>query len=241
MQWYSGQQEYLSAYRDQDDTNTYSPITAAPFGTFAGGIFFGARGVWIEDVAAADAQAYQLTDEDGDINTPPNYQSIEVTNLISGDVVMVAISTGASSETVNDAYFTSHGTNNGAATTAFEVVEDIPNDTPSSGVLRIVKFGDSASNERKTYSSWAGKVFTLDTAHAGGYDGSDTAYVPYIDVSTTSTSEDVSVVFVEARNIVARVRRSSAATKILPFSQASTFPSTGRSIAAIRTPDTIVG
>jgi len=233
-------QEYLAAYRDEDDTNTYAPVSVSPFGTFAGGVFFGARGVWIQDVAAADAQAYQLTDEDGDINTPPNYQAIEVTNLVSGDTVMVAISDGTNSEVVNDAYFTSHATNNGAADTTFEVQEAIPNDTPSTGILRIVKFGDAAANERIAYTGWSGSIFTLGSSHAGGYDGSDTAYVPYIDATTSSTSEDVIVVYVSTRNIVARVRRSTSATKILPFSQASTFPATGRSIAAIRTPDTII-
>lgn len=233
-------QEYLAAYRDQDDTNTYAPVSVSPFGTFAGGVFFGAKGVWIQDVAGDDAQAYQLTDEEGDINTPPNYQKIEVTNLVSGDAVMVAISDGVGSEVVNEAYFTSHATNNGAGDTTFEVQEAIPNDTPSTGILRIVKFGDSASNERIAYTGWSGSIFTLGSAHAGGYDGSDTAYVPYIDVTTSSTAEEVTVVFVSTRNIVARVRRSTSAIKILPFSQASTFVSTGRSVAAIRTPDTII-
>ncbi len=153
---------------------------------------------------------------------------------------MVAISQGSGSEVVNETYFTSHATNNGSGSTAFEVQEDIPNDTPTSGILRIVMNGDASLNERKIYNSWTGKIFTLATAHAGGYDGTDHAYVPYIDISTVDTSEDVSVVFVSTRNIVARVRRSTTATKILPFSQASTFPSTGRSIAAIRTTDTII-
>ena len=233
-------EEYVSAYRDEDDTNTYAAVTVSPFGTFAGGIFFGARGVWIEDMASADSQNYRLTDEAQTSATPPNYQSVEVTNLISGDTVMVAISDGSGSDTVDEAYFTSHATNNGTGNTTFEVQEAIANDTPTSGILRIVKAGAAASNERLAYDSWSGSIFTLSSAHAGGYDGSDTAYVPYIDTTAGATTSSVSVVYVSTRNIVARVRRSSTATKILPFDQASTFTSTGRSIAAIRTTDTII-
>ncbi len=43
----------------------------APFGTFAGGKFFGAHGVYIYNMAGADSNNYQLTDSTGTIQTPP--------------------------------------------------------------------------------------------------------------------------------------------------------------------------
>jgi hypothetical protein len=64
-------------------------VKQAPFGTFAGGKFFGARGIFIEDMIAADAQAYQLIDANGVTRTPPNIQSVTVSNLAVGGRVAV--------------------------------------------------------------------------------------------------------------------------------------------------------
>lgn len=47
-------EEYLSA------SSGYAEVKQAPFGTFAGGKFFGARGIWIENYDAADAKNFQL-------------------------------------------------------------------------------------------------------------------------------------------------------------------------------------
>ncbi len=43
----------------------------APFGVFSGGKLFGARGVWLENVAAADSINYQLIDSTGTTQIPP--------------------------------------------------------------------------------------------------------------------------------------------------------------------------
>ena len=43
----------------------------APFGVFSGGKLFGARGVWLENVAIADSINYQLIDSLGVTQTPP--------------------------------------------------------------------------------------------------------------------------------------------------------------------------
>lgn len=43
----------------------------APFGIFSGGKLFGARGVWLENVAAADSINYQLIDSLGVAQVPP--------------------------------------------------------------------------------------------------------------------------------------------------------------------------
>jgi hypothetical protein len=70
-------------------TNTFSPVKASPFGTFAGGKFFGAQGVWVQNMAAADVKNFQLIDADGTTQSPPNQQSLTISNLISGDRVSV--------------------------------------------------------------------------------------------------------------------------------------------------------
>lgn len=61
-------EEYLSA-----NEGTYTDLKQAPFGSFAGGTFFGARGIWVEDYAAA---TFQLIDADGDQQLPPNYKKV---------------------------------------------------------------------------------------------------------------------------------------------------------------------
>jgi len=74
-------------YRRADDT--YLEIKAAPFGTFAGTSFFGARGVWIENYSALDAKNFQLTDASGATQAPPNVVPVVVSGLVAGDSVAV--------------------------------------------------------------------------------------------------------------------------------------------------------
>ncbi len=76
-------EEYLSA------DGGYVDVKAAPFGTFAGGTFFGAQGVWIENMDANDAKAFQLIDGDGDTQSPPNTIAIKVTSVEVGSNVYV--------------------------------------------------------------------------------------------------------------------------------------------------------
>lgn len=145
---------------------TWAPRKDSPFGYFAGGKFFGARGVWIEDMAAADVQAYQLTDSNNVTQTPPNLQSYVVTSLVSGDRVAVFPRSGSA---VNKTQYTSHATNNVQSASTFEVTVAIPSDTPASGFITVVD--DSAGEEhRYRYASWSGSVFTLITERTGSAD-----------------------------------------------------------------------
>jgi len=64
-------------------------VKVSPFGTFAGGKFFGARGVFLEGIATADVQNFSLIDANGTTQSPPNFQSVTVTGLLSGDSVGV--------------------------------------------------------------------------------------------------------------------------------------------------------
>lgn len=235
-------QLYIRAHEDNQTSpnNIYSPVKASPFGTFAGGKFFGAQGVWIENMAAADVQNYQLIDATGATRTPPNQQAITITNLLSGDRVAVFRTT---SGTIIDKgmYTAASGNNSGNST--FVVNQTIPSDTPTSGSIRIVDTSDtSATREvRYTYTSWSGSTFsgvspTLDRTYTAT---DDTAYVPFIDTTAGSTSQAVTVVYSTNRTILLRVRRK-AATPILPFETTGTFGSTGYSTSAIRTTDSIV-
>lgn len=61
----------------------------APFGSFAGGRFFGARGVFISGIAGADSQNYELIDANGTTRTPPNFQTVSVTGTVNGESLAV--------------------------------------------------------------------------------------------------------------------------------------------------------
>lgn len=235
-------QLYIRAHEDNQTvpTNTYAPVKASPFGTFAGGTFFGAQGIWIENMDSADVQAYQLIDATGATRTPPNQQSITISNLLSGDRVAVFRTTSGTA--INKAVFTA-ASGNTAGLSTFTVNESISSDTPATGSIRIVDTSDTSSTRetRYSYTSWSGSIFSgispvLDRSYTAT---DDTAYVPFIDTTASSTSESVTVIYASDRTVLIRVRRK-AATAILPFETTGTFNATGYSTSAIRTTDTIV-
>ncbi len=87
-----------STYTIQDDAGqeyrnasgaTWSDVKTAPFGSYAGGSFFGARGVWIENMAGSDITNYQLIDSDNIKHSPPIQYSLELTNLVVGSEIRV--------------------------------------------------------------------------------------------------------------------------------------------------------
>lgn len=236
-------QMYTTAYINADTpANSFSPVKASPLGTFAGGTFFGARGVWIQDMATTDIQSFQLIDADGATRNPPTFASISISNLLSGDKVSVFKTTGNGSTTIDKAMYSAASGNNSGLTT-YTVSGTITSDTPSSGVLRLIDTSDTTNSRevRHTYTSWSGSTFSgVSPALTMSYTATDDkAYVPYIDKETTSTSESVSVIFDETKYLLVRVRRYTA-TAILPFETTGTFTTAGYSTSAIRTTDSIV-
>ncbi len=221
---------------------TISPQKQAPFGTFAGGQFFGARGVFLENVADADANNYQLIDSLGIIQIPPPAITISVISLEIGDVVSMFRTTG-DNEIVNKTYLTSHASANTSGFTTFTTVEDIPTDTPASGVIRIIDTSEN-SEKRYSYDSYTGKVFSgivkLFAPFTAGlsqdYETGDTAYVPFIDKTAEADVESVDITYAGDCNVVTRVRKKG----IIPFTVKGQVVSTGLTVTAIRTDDTIV-
>jgi len=208
-------------------------VKKSPFGTFAGGIFFAAPGVWLANVASSDAKNLQLIDDNGTVQNPPNTQNVTVQSVVAGDRILVAESTGAGLTVVKKDQFSITGSiSTGSGTITVDTT--IPNDTPSSGIIRVVRPG--LGEERYVYTSWTGSIFTLSGVTTEDYTTSDTAYVPFIDKQAASTEEFVQIIYVSDKNIVARVRLKG----ILPFESSGTLSSSGYTVSAIRTIDTIV-
>ena len=223
-------EEYIIAYL------AYTPSKSAPVGTFAGGKYFGAQGVWVEGMATG--QSYQFTDSNGIIRQPYASVPVRITSVVSGDKVSVfRTSAGA----IDKAMYTSHATANTSGLTTFEVQEDIAIDTPSSGAIRLVDMGTFVE-QRHTYTSWSGKIFSgLSPVLQQDYDGSDKCYVPFIDAQAAATSIEKIVLYAADRDVLVRVRMYAAGVgnSILPFETPGTVTSAGLVVAAIRTVDGI--
>lgn len=170
---------------------TYADLKQAPLGSFAGGTFFGARGVWVEDYAAA---TFQLIDADGDTQIPPNYQKASASHAsLSGCRVFLAVRSGAA--IVKNQYVIDTVTSN-----SITVVADIDiNKTPQSGTGRV-------SDWEFAYTSFAGKVFSGVTPDPTGKTGD--LYIPLLDVLADATTEQSeNIIYNGAFDVKARVRK----------------------------------
>ena len=158
---------------------TYTAVKKAPFGTLAGGTFFGARGVWLHDYLAAN---FSLIDANNLVQNPPNYQKVSAahTNL-SGCQVFVAEITAQSGDIIKDQYTYDDGSSDATHLYVNEVI-DI-NKTPQSGTLRV---GDTIY----TYTSFnsTSKYFIVTSDPTGEIDNSD-VYVPLMDRTADETPE----------------------------------------------------
>lgn len=207
----------------------YTEIPAAPFGSFAGGTFFAARGWWVTGVLASESTKYQLVAHDGTTQTPPTLIGIALGNLVAGDRILVARENG-SGGILKDEYTPVAAS---AGATVLTVVESIKTDTPSSGVIRI-------KGVRYTYSSFnAGtKTFSgLSPALASNIVTADDVFVPYLDKVAASSSENVT--FIYASNFTARVdvRNGSGGAPIIPFNTLISVTNAGASVNASRNSD----
>ena len=200
----------------------YAEVKQAPFGTFAGGKFFGARGVLL--TGATDANNRQLIDSTGVTRVPPTTVAVVVSGLVTGDRVLVGRTSGG---VLNKSQFTLAGAHTSASTVT--VNEVLGNDIADSGVLRL---GDA----RHTYTgiNRGAKQFTGVSPVLTG-SANAPLYNPLIDDVAAGASMSKSFVYVADFAIVARVRKKG----ILPFENTATVTNAGASISAIRTADAI--
>lgn len=205
-------EEYLSALE-----GTYTEVKQAPFGTFAGGTFFGARGVWVTNYSAA---TFQLTDADGDQQLPPNYKKALVSHTsLSGTQILIAERSGTS--IIKNQYTIQSVTTNSITCTA----SINANKCPQSGSLRV---GDN----KYTYTSFAGTVFSGVSPDPTGETGD--LYVPQLDVLADATSEESdNIILSAAFDVKARVRKYG----YKDFTIDTSFPTTGLSVTPILATD----
>lgn len=203
---------------------TYAENIPAPFGSFAGGKWFVARGWLIEGVMAADSKAFQLISHDNTTVTPPTSISVQVGGVVSGDYVLVARDNGSGG--ILDTEYTVSGSSGATSIT----VPSLKADTPASGVIRI-------DGDRYTYSSWSGTTVSgLSPALTKTYT-SRPAFIPLIDATATGTTiNSANMQF--SSNFTCRYRvRNGGGSPIVPFESTLSVTSTGGSGTAVRTLD----
>lgn len=224
---------------DTGGVDEITPTKQSPFGTYAGGTFFGARGVWLENYLAGDANSFELIDSTGTTQSPPQTIAVIVNNTLSGDKVGVFKTTG-DNEIIDKSQYSSHATNNTSGASTFEVTTTIETDTPLSGYIRVPirnAAGMIVGEDRYQYDSWSGSIFTLNVSNtlSATYDSNDTAYVPYVDMAAVSTSVSQTITYVSDRYVLTVVR----IVGMIPFKIKGQITASGLTVQTIRTTDSV--
>lgn len=134
---------------------------SSPLGTFTGTQIFGAQGIDFRNPGSGDAQSYILTDDLGNLRTPPNTVSFTVANTRAGDRILVARDTGTSGVIDKDQF--GGMTAVAASSKTITVAGTIDGEVPAVGVVRVVE--NTLEQEHRYYydsrTTGASGVFSL--------------------------------------------------------------------------------
>lgn len=157
-------QFYIKAY------TSYSTSKTAPFGTLAGGVFFGAQGVWIEGMDSGDDNSVSLTDHATDIQEPDTSINVTVTNTREHDRIVVYLEDGSTGLPLKTQYSIQGTPAAGDSEIAKTTGVDFPKDTPSTGWVYVV---DNVAVEEHKYrfTSWTSETLTLAAKVTGTDEG----------------------------------------------------------------------
>jgi hypothetical protein len=235
-------------YEDTDHTRevtVFGSVTArsvsAPFiGASTGSALLGAFGVGLDPTDASASDLF--IDLDGTAITPPNNVTFTVSGLVSTeDRVLVGPESGGIMQLDQ---FGISGTLSTDGITSVTMDTTIPTDTPSVGTFRLAD--DNGIYRRLHYSSYAGAVFTVDTADGNEDFASincttgNNLFISYIDELAGSATAQFTSVFVSSRALFIRVRDGGTAGDaegIKTFETTGTLGASGGSSTAIRTSD----
>jgi len=234
----------------------FTEVKSAPFGTFAGGTFFGAQGIYIDKccVCACDLQNMVLIDNCGTTVNPPNLQVMSVTGLVACDSVAIYRANMCCTSCICCMEWDVGvgACDNQSADTTIVVgsnVRTVPlcSDIPCMGVIRVQDPCLPVTTTvflRYCYSAVcrACNTFTLSAGTIGTQSNcmdlrnDDDVFVAFIEEDTVGATACNTVQFVCTIPLLIRVREKG----ILPFETTGCFTCSGFSTGAIRTTDTIV-
>jgi hypothetical protein len=153
----------------------FAPAAAAPLGTFAGGTYFGARGVVLTDYVAGDTNSFILTDIPGATRKRPTSITIEVTNVwgnaaTNDDADLVAVypltgSAGDIDKDPTDAVYAMNCDGGEVPGDTTLAVDDIPVWAPDNGRLVLIDDDDDRQEYVIRYSSYNSSTDTYTLAN----------------------------------------------------------------------------
>ncbi|MHA2265358.1 MAG: hypothetical protein ACXAEN_23460 [Candidatus Thorarchaeota archaeon] len=162
---------------------TFAPKTSSPLGTFAGGTFFGARGVLLINYHADDANSFILTPIEGGTKERPQTFSMVVSNLVGGAATEITHDRVAIFRLDGDGGNidkTEHDCTGGEAAGANTITVDVSIDRDvvgktTGGTLVLVDDPTGSGDEYKIrFASWSGAVFTLNEITGTAESGTNT-------------------------------------------------------------------
>jgi hypothetical protein len=214
-------------------TPTERTLSFPACGVSTGSALIGAYGFGIEklDLSAND-KVFDLTNA---MKQAPNYVTFTVSNLVAGDYVIAAPSTGSA---IDLSQMTLNGALTGAAVTSVVVNGSIPSDTPATGTIRILRANGFYT--RHPYSAWTGSTFTItshDFSTNNAANGANT-YISYIDDVSAGATMTFTGIYSTDRTLFVRVRNGGGTPKIKTYETATaTLGSAGGSASASRISD----
>ncbi len=165
--------------------DTFAANTASPFGSLAGGRFFGARGVLLEDWLAADENNFQLIDSQGIPRQRQIAITLELTNLdggaesvVTNDLVSLYRLTALGGVVDKTEYSAAGGEAIGDATLVVDsaITADTVGKT-TGGVAKIRDADDNNQEYRLRYDSWDTSTFTLSNIVIASADAATTTTI----------------------------------------------------------------
>lgn len=199
-------------------------------GTFTGSAIIGGYGI---GMLPAETGASDLFDPlEAGTAQPPDNRTWTLSGVVTGDRILV----GPNGTGDFDKAQMLLNANLTGVTTTIVMQSAIPDNTPAAGTIRVVD--DLGAERRLTYTSFSGSTFSgvggdndftaPDDATAG-----NGAYVTYLDLAATGTSESFNYVFSSDSTLRFRVREGTTATPIQTAEGTATFSSGGATVNRI--------
>jgi hypothetical protein len=213
-----------------DSATNFAANSVSPFGSFAGGTFFGARGVLLSNWVTGDENSFQLTPIEGGTKERPQAIELVVANLVgtdestdTDDRVAIFRLTGDGGQIEKDE-FSSYGTGSPGDAT-LDVDTAIPQDVPGKadgGTLRIRDDSDDNQDYRIRFSSWAnnggggtdGRFTLANFAQFASTAGTNTTTVVYSTGGFTANVKRGDLVYNSSQTAVSYVKSVDSDTQL---------------------------
>lgn len=213
-------------------TVTERTLSFPAAGVSTGSALIGGYGFGIEpaDLSSTD-KVFDLTNTQ---RQAPNYVTFTVSNLVSGDRVLVGPENAGALDT---AQLSLNGALTGAAVTSVVVTGSIPSDTPATGSIRILR--TSGFYSRHAYTSWSGSTFTIGSTDFSSDNAPNATevYISYIDGTASGSTMTFTGIYSSDRDLFVRVRNGGGTPKIKTYETTATLGSAGGSASTSRISD----